>query len=77
MVLVPTQSPSASMIGHDGKGVVRLYASGVCLTKLFDKPPSKPQNGQLTRRAELGGYWACLRPLSKRIAGNDTSFVEA
>ena len=56
MVLVPIKSPSASMIGRDGNGEIRLYASGVCFTDFFDKPPSKPQNGQLTRRAELGGY---------------------
>lgn len=62
---------------HNREDVLRLYTSGICFAHFFDKAPSKPQDGQQARQAELSGYWACLRPLVKRIAGNDTSFIEA
>lgn len=77
MVFMPTGFPSVSMMGHDEKDILRLYTGGICFADFFDKAPSKPQNGQQTRQAELSGYWARLRPLGKRIAGNDTSLIQA
>lgn len=77
MVLMPVGSRLASMMDHDGKDVVRLHAGGICFAHFFNKPPSKPQDSQQTRQAEFSGYWDCLRPLSKRAAGDDTSFIEA
>ena len=44
MVFMPMGSPSASMMGHDGKDVLRLYTGGICFAHFFDKTPSKPQD---------------------------------
>lgn len=77
MVFVSTGSRSAPMMSHHGEDVARLYTGSICFANFFDKAPSKPQDGHQTRQAELGRYRVCLRPLGKRIAGNDTSLVEA
>ena len=45
MVSMPTMSRSASMMGQDGRDVVRLYAGGIYLADFFDQSRSKPQNG--------------------------------
>ena len=45
MVFVPMKSQSASVTGHDGKNVVRLYAGAVCFADFFNKATSKPQDG--------------------------------
>ena len=45
MVPMPTMSRSASMMGQDGRDVLRLYASGTYLADFFDQSRSKPQDG--------------------------------
>ena len=76
MVFVPTRSWSAFVTGLNDMDVVRLYARGICFANFLDKTGSKPQYGHKTRRPELSDSWGCLKPLSKLIAGNHTSFNE-